>query len=84
MANRVRASFLAVILEDQYVAHPLVSLQIDHARYVGSDYVRDFVDFKFVNAAIVAWCLGDYLVCTHAVHQIVETFGTLSQYPFDP
>jgi len=73
-----------VVLEDQHVADTLVALQINHARYVGPDYVRDFVDFKFVEAAVVARCLGDDLVCAHTVHQIVEAVGPRYQFAFDP
>ncbi len=83
MTNGVSASFFAMVLEDQYVANPLVALEIYDARYVSSDYVTDFVDFKFMEATIVARCLGNYLVCAHAIHQIVETFSAPPQFTFD-
>ena len=84
MTNGVSTSFFAMVLEDQHVAHPLIALQIDHARYVRSNYVTDFVDFEFVEATVVTRCLGNYLVCAHPVHQIVEPFGAPSQFAFDP
>jgi hypothetical protein len=67
MANSVGASFLIMIREDQHVVHPFIPFQIDHARCVSPDYVRDFTDFKFVEPTAVAGRLGDYLVCSHAI-----------------
>jgi hypothetical protein len=79
----VSASFFAMVLEDQHVAHPLITLQIDDARYISSDYVTDLLDFKFVEATVVARRLGNDLMCPYAIHQIVEAFGAPSQFAFD-
>jgi len=37
MADGVGASFLAMVLEDQHIAHPLIALQVAYPRHVGSD-----------------------------------------------
>ena len=42
------------------------------------------MDLKFVEATVMAVCLDDYLVCAHAIHQIVATFRAPSQVAFDP
>ena len=46
MTNGVSTSFFAMVLEDQHVAHSLIALQIDYARYVRSDYVSRFHGFR--------------------------------------
>src|SRR5208337_188696 len=84
MTDGVRAGSFAVILEDQHVAHPRIPLQVDDASHVSSDNVRDLVNFEFVQATVVSGGFHDDLVCTHAVHQIVEPFGASSQFALDP
>ena len=79
----LRAGFFAVVPEDQHIVHVLITFQIDDARHVSPEYVRDFMNFEFVEAAVVAGCLDDDLVCAHAVHQIVEPLGAPSQVTFD-
>src|ERR1019366_8710170 len=84
MTNGVRTGSLTVVLEDQHVAHTLIALKIEDASYVGSDDVRDFLDFQLVQATVVSRCLRNDLVRPHPVHQIVQRFGTSSQVAFYP
>lgn len=73
-----------MVLEDQYITYPLITFQISQSGHVRANDIGDLVDFKFVKAAVVARCFGNDLVCAHAIHEIVKTFGSSSELAFDP
>lgn len=73
----------AVILENHHIPHPLIPVQVKDTSHISSDYVNQFIEFQFVEVTVMSGCFRDDLMCSHAVHQVVESISTSSQFAFD-
>src|ERR1700736_1325847 len=79
-----RSGLRAMILEDDYVAKALVTLEIQYAVAIGPQHLFDLRRFKVRHTTVMLGRFDYHLVRPDPVHQIVYAFAAPSRAAFNP